>query len=455
MKHESFDNLYFCLNSKFQLHLFPNGGIIFLRAQPNSRLEKEITYHLNITASKIVEKCDGKTTLRELICEIATKFYGDPETLIKDIVDFLIWGYETEILDVYSEPHPVEVVICGSTDFFLPMHLMVELTDSCNLYCRHCYRNSSSNKNNFLELNTLLRILHDFSHHGLKTIELTGGEPTLHPEFPAIIEYCAQHFDFISVLTNGYLLNDSLIDLIKTYRDKFVIQIDLDGPNPETHDWLRGKAGSFEKALNSIALVSKSDILCRVVMNVHADNVYYIEEVAELANRLGATWFSFSPILAVGRGGNLRLLSETQFKQCIELTKKLKESYLNFFFSIDESQIERLSDPKKNCGAGWRSQVLGPTGKLRPCVMLDERKFIFGDLSKTSCEDLFRSAKEVIDFFHQIQPPDYTICSNCQYFQFCAGCIVRPLLIIEKQQFYSCHWARYTKILHYLTDDNI
>jgi radical SAM protein with 4Fe4S-binding SPASM domain len=444
---ETIYEMYFCLAPRFQLHLFPDGGNVFLRSKPESRTEKEISYRLNMTAASILRHCDGTLGIRDLLCAVARHFDGTPEVMLEQMVEFLRWGCESGVLDVHPKPQDKEVCICGSQEFFVPMHLMVELTDKCNLSCRHCYRNSSSSQGEILPLNLLLRILNEFAELGLKTIELTGGEPTLHPDFTAVVRYCAGTFDFVSILTNGYVITAELLNEIEAHKDKVVFQVDLDGHKPQIHDWLRGKKGSFEKAAHSIGLISKREFMCRAVMNLHAANCRYIEDVAMLARKLGATWYSFSPILAVGRAESLELLSGPQFAKCVELTREFKERYPGFFFSVDESQIERLSDPKKNCGAGWRSQVLGPTGRLRPCAMLAETRFNFGDLSELSCKDLLSQQRERLSSFFELQPPDYQMCEHCSYFQFCAGCMVRPLSVIDGKGPIACAWADQTDAL--------
>jgi MoaA/NifB/PqqE/SkfB family radical SAM enzyme len=48
-------------------------------------------------------------------------------------------------------------------------------------------------------------------------VELTGGEPTLHPDFLTIVKHCAEIFPLVSIITNGYVLNEDHIEKLSKY----------------------------------------------------------------------------------------------------------------------------------------------------------------------------------------------------------------------------------------------
>lgn len=52
----------------------------------------------------------------------------------------------------------------------------IEVTDSCNLKCLHCY-NDSGNKSNFLSEEAFKRIIDSLPNNGTASITLSGGEP--------------------------------------------------------------------------------------------------------------------------------------------------------------------------------------------------------------------------------------------------------------------------------------
>ena len=69
-----------------------------------------------------------------------------------------------------------------------------------------------------------------------------GGERLIREDFGFIAKYASKYFS-VSVNTNGYLLKE----FAKQLRDaRVTIQLRLDGPEAQTHDFLRGE-GSFER----------------------------------------------------------------------------------------------------------------------------------------------------------------------------------------------------------------
>src|SRR5262245_5439714 len=77
------------------------------------------------------------------------------------------------------------------------------VTDRCQLDCDHCLRDPSL-KPTDLPVSLIERVLDQVgTQYGCKHVALTGGEPTLHPEFPAILDaIVARGFTWHPV-TNG------------------------------------------------------------------------------------------------------------------------------------------------------------------------------------------------------------------------------------------------------------
>jgi hypothetical protein len=90
-------------------------------------------------------------------------------------------------------------------------HLVIDITYSCNMSCINCNRLSNvknSPKCN-LSLEDIKNHMRDWvkNNNPLKSISLTGGEPTVHPEFIEIINLLARYANlfkiYLSLFTNG------------------------------------------------------------------------------------------------------------------------------------------------------------------------------------------------------------------------------------------------------------
>jgi len=158
-------------------------------------------------------------------------------------------------------------------------YLELQITDRCNLHCRHCYigENSASE----LSVDQITKILAEFEDmQGLRLL-ITGGEPLLHSSFSEINRVLPQFFFRKVLFTNGLLLREDLVSGLNVDE----IQVSIDGTE-HSHDALRGK-GSFKKALTGIKLALKHGFDVSVASMVHAKNLEDFDEMEKLFSGLG------------------------------------------------------------------------------------------------------------------------------------------------------------------------
>ena len=89
------------------------------------------------------------------------------------------------------------------TDKLIPTHIQLVLTNKCNLLCPFCSYGAVDRK---LELSKseLRSVLCDFANLGSDAVTITGGgEPTLHPQFNAIINEALDLYYKVGMITNG------------------------------------------------------------------------------------------------------------------------------------------------------------------------------------------------------------------------------------------------------------
>lgn len=92
--------------------------------------------------------------------------------------------------------------------YFNALHF--ELTNKCNLRCKHCYNidylTSDASELSFDEIKKIIDIAKSL---GCNDIGLSGGEPFMHKDIMKIIDYVSEYP--IHILTNGLLINQSII----------------------------------------------------------------------------------------------------------------------------------------------------------------------------------------------------------------------------------------------------
>jgi radical SAM protein with 4Fe4S-binding SPASM domain len=123
-------------------------------------------------------------------------------------------------------------------------YLELQITDACNLRCKHCYIGDSARSE--LPAGTVHALLKEFEElQGLRVL-VTGGEPLLHGRFNEINEMLPAFFFRKVLFTNGVLLKKDQISALKVDE----IQVSIDGLE-QAHDRLRG-AGSYKLAMEAV-----------------------------------------------------------------------------------------------------------------------------------------------------------------------------------------------------------
>ncbi|MDD2714399.1 MAG: radical SAM protein [Candidatus Wallbacteria bacterium] len=121
---------------------------------------------------------------------------------------------------------------------------VLEITGECDLSCPVCYAQPLTG--GFMALETVGKIL-DFYQHcesgNAEILQLSGGEPTLHPQLLKIIETAIdKKIKYVMLNTNGYNLahNKELVKSLAGIGSGFEIYLQFDGLQPGSMQTLRG-----------------------------------------------------------------------------------------------------------------------------------------------------------------------------------------------------------------------
>jgi SynChlorMet cassette radical SAM/SPASM protein ScmF len=190
------------------------------------------------------------------------------------------------------------------------------LTDSCNLRCRHCwiaprFVDGQPAPGEYLDLDLLRQAIAEAKPLGLHNVKLTGGEPTLHPQFAEVVDLLTAEGLRAHIETNGTLVDADLAHHLKEHTSVWFVSVSLDGPTAEIHDPFRGVKGSFDAAVRGFRHLVDAGYRPQVIMCPHRGNVDYIEDVVQMAVELGAGSVKFNPVAHTGRGIAMHERDET------------------------------------------------------------------------------------------------------------------------------------------------
>jgi len=242
------------------------------------------------------------------------------------------------------------------------------LTDRCQLDCEHCLRDPAKAPKD-LPLALVRKVLAEARrvYHGGQ-VALTGGEPTLHPDFEGVLDAVVEHGFTWHMVTNARRF-ERLVDILRRVpaRREALTAVDfsLDGADEAVHDQIRGK-GSYREVMLATALCTAYAIPFILQMAVNRKNAHQIEAMGMLAATLKAKGVSFAILQATGTPLDDELyLSARAWRSVQDRIDRLREA-LKIPVSMPEGfyaeQPFHVCDP-------WASQQLhvDVEGRLNLC----------------------------------------------------------------------------------------
>jgi uncharacterized radical SAM superfamily Fe-S cluster-containing enzyme len=157
---------------------------------------------------------------------------------------------------------------------------LVEVTSSCNLRCPMCFAESGPG-GDFIEFTTYARMVDRYVElEGVADVlQLSGGEPTLHPELVRMVRYAYERpIQVVMINTNGIRLahDPALLEQLAPMRDRLEVYLQFDGFDEATHLRLRGES-LLDVKLAALEALRQHDIRCTLVCTV--DGTINLHEV--------------------------------------------------------------------------------------------------------------------------------------------------------------------------------
>jgi radical SAM protein with 4Fe4S-binding SPASM domain len=306
-----------------------------------------------------------------------------------------------------------------------PFEGQFELTYRCNFECVHCYCKGSEPENinpkqNELDTSQVKNILNEIKKEGCLFIVFTGGEPFLRDDFLEIYSHARNLGLLVTIFTNGYLLNKKIINFLVN-QPPLSIEITLNGISKKTHELVTGVKGSFERVIDAIKLLAKSNIRLRLKSNCLRQNKHEIAGINKFTQDvLGrpnnkAFYFRYDPIIHARLNGDRSVLKFGLSTEEMFETKKqdpdIWEEYQRQTH-CDFPQLNRDGNYLYHCNNWMQKFFINPYGRLKFCSLSD--KFSV-DLKHASFREGFYSV------FPRLLDEKFKTDSKCR------SCRLRPI----------------------------
>lgn len=314
-----------------------------------------------------------------------------------------------------------------------PVAVSIAVTGRCNSGCIMCSIWKLSKTNHDLldremQIQDILKLLHDPFLSDLVEIDITGGEPHLRDDLVEIVFAVAElkksvlpKLKTIIVPSNGLLTKKILqrtqmiLKYLKNTGIDFVSVTSLDGLGP-VHDTIRGIRGSYEKTSKTIAgLVDLKKeypgyFWPGIKTTVSRTNIHQLESIFDFA--AGNQLFSIisAVIITQSRFRNL------EFKKHLELGPNELDKIKAFYASVElehDFYASKIRDSMINgqrqwtCTAGYNYAFIDFDKKVYPCPIQD---VCLGDLNHDTFGDIMTGEKACLI---RQQVGSYPLCRQC------------------------------------------
>lgn len=161
-----------------------------------------------------------------------------------------------------------------TTDFYFQWHI----TNICNNRCKHCYH-ADYDAQNECNMEQLMAIADDIDDALEKwnynaSLSITGGEPFARKnDLFKVLDRLEESQRIVNydILTNGSLIKEPEIAILKKHSKLRRIQVSMEGATAQSHDNIRGE-GDFDRVVNAIKLLKKHGFTLSVMTTLTRNN---------------------------------------------------------------------------------------------------------------------------------------------------------------------------------------
>lgn len=291
--------------------------------------------------------------------------------------------------------------------------VQINLTNDCNLRCKHCYLSAGYKELEELDFELLKDKLYRLTDIIGKTeIVFSGGEPLCYDNLINILRIAKKLGHKVILFTNGILLNNNNIEELNKIVDE--IQLSMEGISKEKFEMVRGK-NTYEKFKNSISLIKSKGIKLTLAITAIESTLNDIESnLISFLDKINYKNMEVRITDELEKKGNALNFPESFFEKTYNrkiricnIIKKLADN--NFNISYNEDRNIRFS----NCGIGTNI-IIDSDGSIYPC---NEFSINFYDIT----DDLQKVIHNFNDLNRKTSLEYMEACHKCELKYVCCG----------------------------------
>lgn len=297
-------------------------------------------------------------------------------------------------------------------------------TKSCNLSCSFCYDNAVRGHTVNLKLDTIQQLASDAAECGGRRVILSGGEPLSRNDWQDIARAFDRHGMEVSLATNGTLIKDQVIDVLKTL-SKPTLSISLDG-GEQMHNRIRGSDTAYKRTMAGLERLKATDIPFHINSVLFRGNLSEIGTLTKIARDFNCS-VRLTLLHDNGRASEVDTQSfdAEEILMIREYCHVLRGQGINIFLNLPPllQYIDEII-PGRGAACGWAENFCGvlANGDVTICgVASNEPQLVAGNILKQRFRDIWRNAELFAETraFHTRDLKG--VCGKCPFNDFCGG----------------------------------
>lgn len=263
------------------------------------------------------------------------------------------------------------------------------------------------------------------------TVVLTGGEPLLRPDIAEVGRAIRGRGVRWSMVSNGWFYDEAMHrKLMGAGMGALTISLDGLGDN---HDWMRGRAGAYERTERAIAIAAKEPhINFDVVSCINRRNIGQLDALHDKLQALGVKQWRIFTIIPIGRAKDdpEMHLTDAEFKELMDFIQARREAAasvkegprpMNVTFSCEGYLGRYERKVRQNpffCRAGITIASVLIDGRICGCPNIDRDRFSQGNIYQDNLWDVWQRRFQP---FRNHSWARRGPCAKCPVFRDCQG----------------------------------
>ncbi len=268
-----------------------------------------------------------------------------------------------------------------------PLFATVNVTTVCNLDCAYCFMQPLSGEH--MPRSDYLQVLDQLTRSQVFFVNISGGEPFMHPEIADFLRIAHRKFKHVMTLTNGTRLQSEHVDAIHEIletKGAFTVQVSLDSVDREINAKTRTRSLLTMRNIERLSSIGAHGVVATVVTKHNIGSLCQtIEELSRFTR-----YFHLMTVqdvrLVDGIEENYGVPREQEDALWMQVQKLAEENDLVVNTPLSYEGFRGCAEGAP-CMAAFSHLVIDPSLVVRPCDRLVD--VVIGDLRTSTIEDIW------------------------------------------------------------------